>query len=251
MASIELIDGDFQLGKYSFYHYPPKRVSAELVYSEPGKFWPSTSKIDFVADLEVAELIDQESKIVRFNAALRDGRNFTAKTDAKTWQKIGALIAEKKKTPDERARDSRNKNISMAIALVGILALGSLVAIAASNTPDSSSSTTRDSSDGKHIRAGVSHHASSPREDGVFVTKEGYVAAATKEDYDEATTYATQGDKEAFAQMVDSGRIVTLDPHREVYIMEHAGFLGAEVKIRPKGERITVWTTIEALTPKL
>lgn len=77
-------------------------------------------------------------------------------------------------------------------------------------------------------------------------TKSGWFFAFTEEDFNEATSYISQGDKAAFDACMGVS-VFPLKANIKVYIMKTKLFSG-KMKIRPEGARGGVWVHIEAIT---
>jgi hypothetical protein len=78
-------------------------------------------------------------------------------------------------------------------------------------------------------------------------TKSGYAACLTREDHSQFTRYIVNRDQEAAASLIAQSRCIMLRAGVEVFI-EDTKILGGQIKIRPKGATIGLWTNIEAIT---
>ena len=76
-------------------------------------------------------------------------------------------------------------------------------------------------------------------------TKEGYLAAATKEYYDQMMNLIAVKDYEALQTLIDAGVVISLKAGLKVQIVDST-WTGA-IKIRLKGSTTTVWTVMEAV----
>lgn len=77
-------------------------------------------------------------------------------------------------------------------------------------------------------------------------TKDGYIAALTRELYDEALGYLLRKDRAAFEQMYRAGQVIMLKPGLKCWIDE-APFLSGVVRLRFHGTRIKLWTSSQAI----
>ncbi len=81
-----------------------------------------------------------------------------------------------------------------------------------------------------------------------WTTREGYVAARTEAQLDQAVRLVADGDREAFAAFVTRGPdVFLLKEGSVVFVVETTGVLASHVKIRLKGTTAEVWTLREAL----
>ena len=74
----------------------------------------------------------------------------------------------------------------------------------------------------------------------------GYIASVSERYFDIAVKYISQGDKQAFANMVKKQKVFILREGLEVYL-EKAPFMSGKVLVRKKGTDTRVWTIFKAL----
>lgn len=102
----------------------------------------------------------------------------------------------------------------------------------------------RVTSDGKPYRAW--RCKAPPRDPGVFITKRGYLAAATKEKLERAVGLVS--DPPALEALLRSDReVFQLGEGIEVVAVDSGGVLSSVVKVRKKGALAEFWTVREAL----
>lgn len=90
--------------------------------------------------------------------------------------------------------------------------------------------------------------AQQDRRDGVKITRDGYVAAVSREKLDRAFKYIAAGDREGFALLVEEDpEVVILGAGVRVVPIERAGVLGSVVRVRVRGTLDEFWTVPEAL----
>jgi len=79
----------------------------------------------------------------------------------------------------------------------------------------------------------------------IKTTNSDYVAAFSEKDLDRAISYVSDGDKAAFNQIIESGRVFLLKAGMKVYVVDSTWT--GKVKIRLQGKTIEIWTVKEAL----
>ncbi len=81
-----------------------------------------------------------------------------------------------------------------------------------------------------------------------WTTREGYVAARTEAQLEQAVRLVADGDREAFAAYVTRGPdVFLLKEGVQVFVVESKGLLASHVKVRLKGTTAEFWTVREAL----
>jgi len=80
-------------------------------------------------------------------------------------------------------------------------------------------------------------------------TKAGYPAAIYEADLNRAFNCILSKDYVALTKLIESGRVIMLRAGVVVMTEDYKFFKGI-VKIRPRGENLTVWTNIEAVDCK-
>ena len=78
-----------------------------------------------------------------------------------------------------------------------------------------------------------------------YYLKDGFPMARSKAVLEQAVKYANQGDKEAYASLVQSGQLAPTKGGVQVYIDDYAGV--TFVCVRPKGQTGCAWTLRKAL----
>lgn len=78
------------------------------------------------------------------------------------------------------------------------------------------------------------------------ITKPGYLASVSEKLLDKAFEYAVAKDAAALQKLIDSKMVFVLKGGLRVYIVDIKMFSG-KVKIRPAGQTVEVWTSIEAV----
>lgn len=81
----------------------------------------------------------------------------------------------------------------------------------------------------------------------VCVTKSGYFAAVTKQDFAKAVEYFVQKDEEALNKLMKTKRVFPLKGGIKVYVVK-GGIFSGKVKIRPAGSTVEIWTFREAIS---
>jgi hypothetical protein len=128
------------------------------------------------------------------------------------------------------------------LVIIGLAVIGSLSS--RSSSDDSSSSVSPMASAPARVQS-TDQDASSAS--GPRLTRSGYFACASYEQFDEFTKYLVDQDKEAAAQLLVTGECSELKAGVPVEIVDTKILSGA-VRIRPRGSRASVWTNIEAIS---
>jgi len=83
----------------------------------------------------------------------------------------------------------------------------------------------------------------------LWVTKGGgYVGAATREKLDQVMELIVAGDKAAFEKLLARDpSVFIIKPGLKVTVVDTAGTLSSQVKLRPRGELVEFWTVREAI----
>jgi hypothetical protein len=76
-------------------------------------------------------------------------------------------------------------------------------------------------------------------------TVSGYLAATSKELLNEAISYAVSDDKAALAQLMATGKVISLKGGLEVELVDTHLFSGVS-EIRVRGSRLILWVPSEA-----
>lgn len=132
-----------------------------------------------------------------------------------------------------------------AVGCLVIIALGVIGSLTSRTSNDNSSSAVSPSvsTPSRVQNSGPDESpASGPR-----LTRSGYFACASYDQFDEFIKYLVDQDKEAAAQLLVSGECSELKAGVPVEIVDTKILSGA-VRIRPRGSRASVWTNIEAIS---
>jgi len=90
--------------------------------------------------------------------------------------------------------------------------------------------------------------AEQDRRDLVWITKDGYIAATTREKMEAAMSLVASGDEAAFAKLLARDpSVFHLKPGLKVNVVESGGLLSGYVKLRARGELVEFWTVREAI----
>jgi hypothetical protein len=81
----------------------------------------------------------------------------------------------------------------------------------------------------------------------VCVTKPGYFAAVTKQDFEKAVEYFVQKDEDALNKLMKTKMVFPLKGGIKVYVVKGGVFSG-KIKIRPAGSTVEIWTFREAIS---
>jgi uncharacterized membrane protein YqaE (UPF0057 family) len=88
-----------------------------------------------------------------------------------------------------------------------------------------------------------------PSRTGRTVTVGGYFASPSEELFDRAMNYADQRDEAALSKLMATGLVIPLKAGMPVEITDTKMFSG-KLKIRPRGQKIELWTVVEAVKDK-
>ena len=82
-----------------------------------------------------------------------------------------------------------------------------------------------------------------------YITKDGYLAAGSEEDFDKATKYLIDEDYDSLQILLDDGKVIKLKKDLIVFVVDSHVRKG-KVEIRPKDYDLVLWTNTEAIKKK-